>query len=350
MRELRAGCDATGPDSTAAAEHSAGRRPGRAGPHRGRVAVGADGGGAAAVVLGGAGYAGLYRAVDEASAATALGTAWDLGIREFDTAPHYGCGLSEERLGRFLRSRPRAEFTVSTKVGRLLYDDPDAPDGAEGFYGAPKRSRRRDYSAAGVRRSLLESLDRLGVDRVDTLLIHDPDEHMAQALDEAVPALERLRSEGLTAGIGVGVNDVGVALRFVRDTDIDHVLIAGRYSLLDRRAEAELLPACARRGVRVLVAGVLNSGVLADPLRQATFDYRAAESAVVARARAMEWTCAKYGVPLRAAAMQFPARHPAVAGVVLGSGTRAEIADSVAMLNIEVPEELWAELADRALW
>lgn len=302
------------------------------------------------VVLGGAGYAGLYRAVDEVGATDALNTAWDNGIRAFDTAPHYGGGLSEERLGRFLRVRDRSAYTVSTKVGRLLYDDPDAPDGAEEFYGAPKRSRRRDYSATGVRRSLEESLLRLGLDRVDQLLIHDPEENMEQALAQAVPELERIRAEGLTTNIGVGVNHVATALRFVREAPIDQVLIAGRYSLLDRRAEAELLPECARRGVRVLVAGVLNSGILADPLRQGTFDYVAADPEVIARARAMETACAAYGVPLRAAAMQFPRRHPAVHAIVLGSGTRAEIEDSVAMLNIPVPEELWAELDGGALW
>lgn len=306
--------------------------------------------GGTGVVLGGAGYAGLYRAVDESSAVDALATAWDNGIRAFDTAPHYGGGLSEERLGRLLCAQNRSEYTVSTKVGRLLYDDPDAPDGAEEFYGAPKRSRVRDYSAAGVRRSLEESLSRLGLDRVDQLLIHDPEEHMGQALAEAVPELERMRAEGLTTGIGVGVNHVGTALRFVREAPIDQVLIAGRYSLLDRRAEAELLPECARRGIRVLVAGVLNSGILADPLRQGTFDYVAADPEVIARARAMETACAAYGVPLRAAAMQFPRRHPAVHAVVLGSGTRGEIQDSLTMLEIPVPEELWTELEGGALW
>ncbi len=302
------------------------------------------------VVLGGAGYAGLYRAVNDDAATEALATAWDNGIRAFDTAPHYGGGLSEERLGRFLRTRGRAEFTVSTKVGRLLYDDPDAQEGAEGFYGAPKRSRRRDYSAAGVRRSVEESLARLSLDRVDQLLVHDPEDHMAQALSEALPELARMRDEGLTTGIGLGVNHVEVALRFVREAPIDHVLIAGRYSLLDRRAEAELLPECARRGVRVLVAGVLNSGVLADPMRQGTFDYVAAEPRVIDRARAMEKICAAYDVPLRAAAMQFPLRHPAVDAVVLGSGTRAEILDSLAMLDVTVPEGLWADLESGALW
>ncbi|MFI6169320.1 aldo/keto reductase [Nocardia sp. NPDC051052] len=298
------------------------------------------------IVLGGAGYAGLFRAIDEAAAQAGIAAAWDAGIRAFDTAPHYGAGLSEERLGRFLKSR--SEYTISTKVGRLLYDDPLAPDGADDFYGAPKRARRRDYSAAGVRRSLEESLERLGLDRVDQLLIHDPDDYQDQTLAEAVPELTRMRDAGTVSGIGVGVNDVDVALRFVRETTIDHVMIAGRYTLLDRRAEAELLPECAHRGVRVLVAGVLNSGILADPLRRTTFDYRPAQRATIERAQSMERICAKYDVPLRAAALQFPRRNPAVAATVIGAGTEDEVEDTIAMLNIAVPEGLWHELDRRA--
>ncbi|MFD6162091.1 aldo/keto reductase [Nocardia sp. NPDC060256] len=294
------------------------------------------------IVLGGAGYAGLFRAVDEAAAQAGLAAAWDAGIRAFDTAPHYGAGSSEERLGRFLRSR--SEYTISTKVGRLLYADPMAPDGVDDFYGAPKRSRRRDYSAAGVRRSLEDSLERLGLDRVDQLLIHDPDNHQDQTLAEAMPELVRMRAAGVVSGIGVGVNDVDVALRFVRETTIDYVMIAGRYTLLDRRAEAELLPECAHRGIRVLVAGVLNSGILADPLHRATFDYRPAQRDIIERAQTMERLCAKYDVPLRAAALQFPRRNPAVAATVIGAGIKTEVEDTVAMLNIAVPEDLWHEL------
>ncbi|WP_433664853.1 aldo/keto reductase [Nocardia sp. CA-128927] len=294
------------------------------------------------IILGGAGYAGLFRAVDEEDAQAGIAAAWDAGIRAFDTAPHYGAGLSEERLGRFLRSR--SEYTLSTKVGRLLYDDPFASDGTHDFYGAPKRSRRRDYSAVGVRRSLEDSLERLGLDRVDLLLIHDPDDHQDETLAEAVPELTRMRDAGIVSGIGVGVNDVDVALRFVRETTIDHVMIAGRYTLLDRRAEAELLPECARRGIRVLVAGVLNSGILADPLHRATFDYQPAQRDIIERTQAMERICAKYDVPLRAAALQFARRNPAIAATVIGAGTETEVADTIAMLNTSVPEDLWHEL------
>ncbi|GAB2511688.1 aldo/keto reductase [Nocardia heshunensis] len=296
------------------------------------------------VVLGGAGYAGLFRPVGAAAAREALNNAWQTGIRAFDTAPHYGAGLGEERLRPFLRGRERADFWVCTKVGRLLHDDPLAVDGTDGFYGAPKRSRRRDYSALGVRRSLTDSLARLGLEQVDMLLVHDPEDHLEQALRSAVPEMVRMREQGLTAGIGVGVNTVETALRFVREAPIDCVLIAGRYTLLDRRAEAELLPECVRRGIAVLVGGVLNSGILADPLSRTTFDYHAADSRVLARARDMARMCGEYGVPLRAAALQFPRRHPAVTATVLGAGTAAEIADSLDMLNMPVPEELWHDL------
>lgn len=294
------------------------------------------------IVLGGAGYAGLFRAVSEDEAQAGIAAAWDAGIRAFDTAPHYGAGSGEERLGRFLRSR--SGYTVSTKVGRLLYADPTAADGVDDFYGAPKRSRRRDYSAAGVRQSLEDSLRRLGLDRVDLLLIHDPDEYQAETLAAAMPELLRMRDEGLVSGIGVGVNQVDVALRFVRETAVDHVMIAGRYTLLDRRAETELLPECAHRGIRVLVAGVLNSGILADPLRRATFDYQPAQRHIIERAQTMGRLCAKYDVPLRAAALQFPRRNPAVAATVIGAGTKTEVEDTMAMLNIAVPEDLWCEL------
>ncbi|MFG1798156.1 aldo/keto reductase [Nocardia sp. NPDC049149] len=296
------------------------------------------------IVLGGAGYAGLFRPVRAEDAQAALAAAWDAGIRAFDTAPHYGAGGSEERLGAFLRECPRAAYRLSTKVGRLLYDDPQAPDGAADFYGMPKRSRRRDYSADGVRRSLTDSLERLGLDRVDLLLIHDPDDYQEEALAGAMPELQRMRDLGVVAEIGIGVNDVAVALRFVREADIDQVMIAGRYTLLDRRAEAELLPECARRGIRVQVAGVLNSGILADPVRRATFDYRQADGEVVERALAMDRLCATYDVPLRAAALQFPRRNAAVTATVIGAGTSAELSDTIAMLNTFVPEELWDEL------
>jgi D-threo-aldose 1-dehydrogenase len=298
----------------------------------------------APLVLGGASYGGLYRAISDEDAQASLNAAWDGGIRAFDTAPHYGAGLSEERLGEFLRGKPRDEFVISTKVGRLLVDDPTVPDGESGFFGAAKRRRVEDYSAAGVRRSLEESLTRLGLDRVNLLLIHDPENHMQQAMTEAVAELVRMRAEGLVDGIGVGVNFADDALRFAEQTPIDHLMIAGRYSLLDRRAETDLLPACQQRGISVLAAGVMNSGLLADPDKQATFNYSPAPDHLVAAAKAMQQACSRYGVPLRAAALQFPTRSAAVSALVTGAGTVRSITDTFQQLTVPIPDELWTEL------
>ncbi|GAA4428042.1 aldo/keto reductase [Georgenia halophila] len=297
------------------------------------------------VALGTSGIAGLYQAVGEEDAQAALQAAWDLGIRRFDTAPHYGVGQAEERLGRFLRDKPRESYTLSTKVGRLLVDDPSAVDGTDSFFGVPARSRVRDYSAEGVRRSLQESLDRMGLDRVDIALVHDPDDHMAAAIGEAAPALARLRDEGVVTGFGIGTNDAGVAERFIRETDADTAMVAGRYSLLDRRAETSLLALCDERSVSVMVAGVLNSGLLADPRPGAPFNYEPAPEWIVEAAQRMAQACEAYGVWLRAAALQFPLRHRAVDAVVVGPGHADLVHDTVAQLRARVPDELWDELA-----
>ena len=297
------------------------------------------------VVQGGAGFGNLYRAVEADVVQQALETAWDLGVRSFDTAPHYGVGLGEERLGRFLAGQPRDEFTISTKVGRLLVEDPAAPTEAEGFVGTPTRRRIRDYSAAGVRRSLEDSLSRLGLDRIDLVLIHDPEDFLDAAITEAAPALSVMRAEGVIGGYGVGTNYSEVALRLVRETDLDTVLIAGRYTLLDRGAGAQLLPACVERGVEVLTAGLFNSGLLADPdAADAHYNYGRPPATVVDTARRMQQTCLDHGVSLRAAALQFPLRHPAVTAVVLGATTAAEVRDGCQQLQEPVPEELWSAL------
>ena len=295
-------------------------------------------------VFGTGSLGGLYRPITPEEAHAALQTAWDLSVRAFDTAPHYGVGLAEEHLGAFLRHQPRDAFTLSTKVGRLLVDDPSVVEGADGFFGAPARSRVPDYSADGVRRSVDESLARMGLDRVDVVLVHDPEDHMDQALGEAALALARMRDDGEIAGFGVGTNDAAVAERFVRETASDTVLIAGRYSLLDRRAERSLLTACAGRGARVLVGGVLNSGLLADPRPGAPYNYAPAPAWLVEAAQRMAAACAAHGVPLRAAALQFPTRHPAVDAVVTGAGRADEVVDTHALLELDIPDELWAEL------
>ena len=302
------------------------------------------------ISFGGAAIGNLFTAVTDGDARAAIDAAWDGGIRFFDTAPHYGLGLSERRLGAALRDRPRGEYALSTKVGRLLEASSTGPAAgggrdAEGFDVSSGLVRRFDYSADGVRRSLAESLGRLGLDRVDIALIHDPDAHGEQALREAYPALARLRAEGVVRAIGVGMNQTEMLTRFVRETDIDVVLVAGRYTLLDRTAADTLLPAALERGVAVIAAGVFNSGVLAAPTPDATYDYAAAPGSLISRALRLQEICAESGVPLRAAAARFPLAHPAVASVLIGARSAAEVTDAITLRGLDIPPELWESLA-----
>jgi aryl-alcohol dehydrogenase-like predicted oxidoreductase len=297
------------------------------------------------LVFGGAPVGGLYAPVSDTEAARTLAAAWAAGIRAFDTAPHYGAGLSERRIGDFLAGRRRDEFIVCTKVGRLLVPARGDVDGAEGFYGAPPLTRVRDYSRDGVLRSLEGSLLRLGLDRVDIALIHDPDDFMGPALDQAYPALAELRSQGMVTAVGAGMNSAAPLARLVERCDLDCVLVAGRYTLLDDSAASDLFPLCLRRGVAVLAGGVFNSGILADAGDGARYDYAPAPPAVLARARRLRDACARYGVPLAAAALQFTLRHPAVTAAVVGARTPAEIRSDVSHLSQTIPEALWEEVA-----
>ncbi|MFF1510163.1 aldo/keto reductase [Streptomyces sp. NPDC058326] len=311
-----------------------------------RVPLGTSDAWTTRLAFGAAGIGNLYRGVTDEEAARTLATAWDRGIRSFDTAPHYGLGLSERRLGAFLRDRPRDTYTVSTKVGRLLVPDPGATgdDLAHGFAVPAAHRRVWDFSADGVRRALEASLARLGLDRVDTVYLHDPDDHAEQALREAYPALERLRAEGVVRAVGIGMNQTGLPTRFVTETDIDAVLLAGRYTLLDQSGLADLLPAARRRGVSVVAGGVFNSGLLADPRPGATYDYAEAPPETLRRAHRLREICERHGVPLRAAAARFPLGHPAVAGVLLGLRSADEAADAADMLGRDIPPALWDEL------
>jgi D-threo-aldose 1-dehydrogenase len=293
------------------------------------------------LVFGGAPIGGLYEPVSDQTAAATLQAAWDTGVRAFDTAPHYGAGQSEQRIGEFLAGRPRAEFLVSTKVGRRLVPATGPVDGVEGFYDTPPLSRIRDYSAEGALRSLEDSLRRLRLDRVDIALIHDPDKYLAQALGGAYPALTRLRAEGTVGAVGVGVNSTAVAEWFVTRCDLDFVLIAGRYTLLDDSAARSLFPLCRSRGVKVLAAGVFNSGILAGGTR---YNYAPADAAVLARARRIAEVCARYEVPLPAAALRHALRHPAVTAVVVGARTPDEIRADAGYLGFPIPDALWADL------
>ena len=301
------------------------------------------------LVFGGAPIGGLFAPVDDDAALATLEAAWDAGIRAFDTAPHYGVGLSERRIGRFLAGRPRGDYVLSTKVGRLLEPADGDVDGAEGYYGTPSLTRVRDYSRDGVLASLEASLGRLGVDRVDIALIHDPDDHGPEALDGAYPALAELRAEGVVGAVGVGMNQAEMLEWFLPRADLDCVLVAGRYTLLDTRAAVALFPECRRRGVAVLAGGVFNSGVLVDPGPSATYDYLPAPAHVTERARRIGAACARHGVPIGAAALQFALRHPAVTAAVVGARSPAEIATDAGYLVRDVPEALLRELAAEGL-
>jgi D-threo-aldose 1-dehydrogenase len=314
------------------------------------VPVGGSGVRVTRLVFGGAPIGGLFAAVDDGAAQATLEAAWEAGIRAFDTAPHYGVGESERRIGRFLAGRPRGDYVLSTKVGRLLRPAAgDYADGAEGYFGTPQLTRVRDYSRDGVLASLEASLGRLGVDRVDIVLIHDPDEHGPEALDGAYPALAKLRAEGVIGAVGVGMNQVEMLEWFLPRADLDCVLVAGRYTLLDTRAAISLFPECQRRGVAVLAAGVFNSGVLADPGAAATYDYLPAPPDVMDRARRIGAACARRGLPIGAAALQFTLRHPAVAAAVVGARSPAEIAADAGYLARDVPDALFDELAAEGL-
>lgn len=301
------------------------------------------------LTLGCASIGGLFSACDDETAAGGLAAAWDVGIRTFDTAPHYGVGLSEERLGAFLATKPRSEFVVSTKVGRLLVPTDEDVEGVDGFYGTPKRRRVRDYSGDGVRRSIEESCARMGLDRVDIALIHDPDDHWEAAIGEAIPALEQMRSEGVVSAIGVGINLADMATRFVNEADIDCVLIAGCYSLIEESATETLFPACLDAGVAVIAAGVYESGILADPRPGAYFRYEEAPAELLARVEKIAAVCARYDVPLPAAALQYVLANPAVTAVTIGARADLRVRQNAEFLSAVVPHALFDELAAEGL-
>jgi D-threo-aldose 1-dehydrogenase len=296
--------------------------------------------------LGCAPLAGLFEPVSGDAARAVVDRAWDEGVRTFDTAPLYGSGLSERRVGAALRERPRDEFVLSTKVGRLLQA------GGEPDHLFPQGERAAavfDFSADAIARSLEQSLERLGLDRIDIALIHDPDEHLDEAISVSYPVLERMRAEGTIGAVGFGMNHPGPLARVVAETDVDCVLLAGRYTLLDTAALEALLPACERRAVSVIAGGVLNSGVLAGPGGRSTFDYAPASSSVVERVRRMAAICDAFDVPLAAAALQFPLAHPAVAAIVVGCRSADEFSLDARLLERSIPQELWAELVRAGL-
>lgn len=304
-----------------------------------------------ALAFGASGIGNLYTEVGEEAAYETVRAAWQRGIRSFDTAPHYGLGLAERRLGAALREHPRDAYTVSTKVGRRLEPvvHTGGDDLAHGFAVPATHRRVWDFSADGVRRTLEASLERLGLDRVDVVYLHDPDDHAEQAFREGYPALERLRSEGVVGAIGAGMNQTAMLTRFVRDTDVDVVLCAGRHTLLDQSALTDLLPAAREHGRSVVVGGAFNSGLLADPRPGATYDYTRAPAELLDRALRLKEAAERHGTTLRAAALAFCAAHPAVASVLVGPRSATEVHDCADQFAAPVPDSLWRELRDTGL-
>lgn len=304
------------------------------------------------VGLGCAQLGNLYESMTDDHATATVDEAWEQGIRYFDTAPHYGLGLSERRLGAALAKRQRDDYVVSTKVGRIL--EPLAPPfgrDAEGFDVPATHRRVWNFSHDGVLRSLEESLARLGLDRVDIVFLHDPDDHWPDALSEAYPALEELRAQGVVSAIGAGMNQTKMLADFARHTDMNLLMLAGRYTLLEQAALDELLPLCADRKIGVVGAGVFNSGVLAhdDPPSDPKYNYVHAPGDVVDRARRLAAVCRRNGVSLPAAAIAFPLAHPAIVSVCLGAHSPEQVERNVELFHRPVPPRLWTDLESEGL-
>lgn len=296
--------------------------------------------------FGSAAIGNLYRPVDDDTARAAVDAAWDAGLRYFDTAPHYGLGLAERRLGAALAGRPREEYVVSTKVGRRLVPNP-RPSGSDlsvgGFDVPDDLTRVYDLSADGVRRGLEESLDRLGLDRIDIVLVHDPDDAVDSVVHETLPALLEWRGQGIVGAIGVGMNQWQAPLRIIQETDVDAIMLAGRWTLADRSGEP-LLDVCAERGVSVLAAAPYNSGLLAvdRPAPDARFDYAVAPPDVLARAGRMADQAELCGLPLPTLALQFPLLHHATSSVVVGLRNPEEVAAAAQRYATPVRGSTWA--------
>ena len=294
----------------------------------------------------------LYRTIPDEHAHAVVDAAWNAGIRYFDTAPHYGLGLSERRLGEALAGRPRDEYVLSTKVGRLLEPLPRPKDmDCEDFDVLATHRRVWDFSRDGVLRSLEESLERLGIHRVDIVYLHDPDDHYRDVLSHAYPALEEFRSQGVVSAIGAGMNQTAMLSEFARNTDMDLLMLAGRYSLLEQPALDELLPLCEQRGIGVVAAGVFNSGLLARhrPARDARYNYADAPTNLRQRAVRIAAICEQHASSLPAAALAFPLGHPAVVSVCIGARSPEQVERNAALRQANPPSELWAQLKAEGL-
>jgi D-threo-aldose 1-dehydrogenase len=309
--------------------------------------------------FGGAPLGDLYGILDEAQAVETVEAALASGVTLLDTSPLYGHGLSEHRIGAALRRRPGHPVVISTKVGRTA--EPFAPrEGRSGYVGGLPHALRFDYSFDGAMRSLEQSALRLGVDHIDIVLIHDVDvwthgreaveTRFAEAMEGAYRALDKLRSAGAVKAIGVGVNEAEMCERFARAGDFDAMLLAGRYSLLEQPALASFLPLALLKGIGMMLGGVFNSGILATgPVEGAKYNYQPAPPGILAEVAALQAVCAEHDVPLKRAALHFALGHPAVASLVMGAVSPAEVADQVAELATPVPGALWDDLKARGL-
>ncbi|CAH0259831.1 aldo/keto reductase [Roseomonas sp. CECT 9278] len=318
---------------------------------------------ATALGFGGAPLGGFRATIPEAEAQAILDAAWEGGVRLFDTSPFYGHGRSELRFGHALRQRPRDQYILSTKIGRVMHAarPGEAPPAGMRPNGLPGFLPRFDYTYDGVMRSLEQSHLRLGLDRIDVVLIHDIDlwsvgdpdvleDRFRTAMDGGYRALHELREQGVIGAIGCGLNDAGMCLRFARAGDFDCMLLAGRYTLLEQGAMAAFLPYCAERGMSVILGGPFNSGILAAEVKDsATYDYATAPPAVVAKARRIEAVCRRHDTPLPAAALQFVLAHPVVCSVIPGALARSEIEANIAHLRRPIPAALWHDLKAEGL-
>lgn len=304
--------------------------------------------------LGAANLGNLYRPMDDERASAVLDAAWEAGIRYFDTAPHYGLGLSERRLGSFLATKPRDEFVLSTKAGRLLRETPN-PEGhldANDFAVPADYERVWDFSADGIRRSVDESLERLGLDRIDVLFLHDPEGHDLDAADrDAYPALLALREEGVVDAVGVGSMSVEALERAAATPGLDTLMVAGRLTLAEQPTLARVIPAALDNGMTVVAAGVFNSGLLAtnNPGSTSRYEYGAVPDALLARVRAIAAVCREFDVDLPTAALHYTLRIPPVVSVVVGAGRPQYVTENAERMRAVVPEELWTRLAEEGL-
>lgn len=305
--------------------------------------------------MGGAPLGNLYDRIPETLATATMQAAWESGIRHFDTAPHYGAGLSEHRMGAALRLHDRDAYTLSTKVGRILQASRNVPEHDQGFVGALPFARHFDYSEAATMRSIEDSLQRLGLSRIDIVYIHDVSEdwhgaewkqRFAEAMGGAARALTALRREGVIGAWGLGVNLIEPCMAALEQSEPDVFLVAGRYTLLDHTALATLMPACAARGVRLVLGGPYNSGLLAGGT---TFNYETAPAEIANRAKAIGAICRQHGVDLKAAALQFCAAPPVVAAIIPGARTPQEVRENAAMMTATIPPALWATLKQQGL-